>query len=313
MSAPAICQIVPTKDRPELLARLFESLVGQEQWLRQLIIVDGSDEPVRAVCEQFDKLPITYQHVQPPGLARQRNAGLELIAADIDLVGFWDDDLVIGPGALQAMSEFWEQASPEVGGAEYNIMLSEEDMPARGGVRGALDRVFLLDDPRRPGAILASGEAVNAFPAQDSHEVEWLCGGANLYRREVFRENDFDEWFDAYGVGDDIEFSYRVSQRGQLWIVAPAQVQHLPVEFRPGSEFALARVRATNHLYFVQNNSDRFSRLLGAWSVVGRGVRSLVGGLRTGNAAAIASAAGHFSAIPPFFLGRLKPILRQLR
>ena len=313
MKNPKICQIVPTKDRPELLRRLLVSVQSQKGYLQQIIVVDGGDCSVEDVCKEFAALPITYNRVQPPGLARQRNAGLDLVRKDIDLVGFWDDDIVLEPGCMEAMCKFWAEGAEDVGGAEYNIVAGGGPRPPCGKAKAMLDRIFLMEGPQVPGILLRSGESTGAFPARETHEVQWLCGGANLYRREIFERFEFDEWFDGYGIGDDVDFSYRVSGEYKMYVVAEATVQHLMVPVAAGNDFIAGRVVATNQLYFVQKNKNDFSRLLAAWCIFGKGIRHIIGGSRLLRKRDILRGLGYLSAIPAFCLGRLRPIKRQVK
>src|SRR6185503_20100868 len=95
--------IVPTKDRPKELRRFLQSVEFQEPKPEQIIIVDGSDKPVQYVAEEFRHLPVEYIKVRPPGLVRQRLAGIQAIKEGIPLFGFFDDDIVLERGAFLAM------------------------------------------------------------------------------------------------------------------------------------------------------------------------------------------------------------------
>ena len=89
-----IAIIVPTKDNPEDLYKLLKSMQGLTVRPDQLIIVDGSDGDIGPVMAQFKDLDIDYLRVRPPGLTRQRNAGIgavtpppQRIAEHHDFVG----------------------------------------------------------------------------------------------------------------------------------------------------------------------------------------------------------------------------------
>ena len=70
-----IAFVVPTKDRPEDLRRMLASLAAQSRKADQIVVVDGSEPPVRHVVEEFPGIGIEYVRVFPPSLAQQRNGG----------------------------------------------------------------------------------------------------------------------------------------------------------------------------------------------------------------------------------------------
>jgi glycosyltransferase involved in cell wall biosynthesis len=106
-NTPRLCFIVPTKDRPFEIERLFNSISIQEALPSQILVVDGGEPGIKDLVEKFPQLSIDYIHVLPPGLTRQRNAGLNAVRQDIDLVGFLDDDIVLEPHCIKNMLDFW--------------------------------------------------------------------------------------------------------------------------------------------------------------------------------------------------------------
>ena len=72
-----LAYVVPTKDHPDDLRILFNSLEKQTVFPHQLIIVDGSQPDIKYVCDEYPDLPITYERCFPPSLAKQRNAYLQ--------------------------------------------------------------------------------------------------------------------------------------------------------------------------------------------------------------------------------------------
>lgn len=100
--------VIPTKDRPDDLRKLLDSLRSQSRRPDQVIVVDGSNPDVSHVVAEFRELPLDYVRVYPPSLARQRNAGMARLAGDITLAGYLDDDIVLERDAVEAMMRFWE-------------------------------------------------------------------------------------------------------------------------------------------------------------------------------------------------------------
>lgn len=254
--------VVPTKDRPADLRRMLASVLEQDVHPDQVIVVDGSVQTIEAVVEEFPALKIQYVRAFPPSLSRQRNAGMERLRPDITLGGYLDDDLVLEPGALEAMLEFWEGAGPEVGGAGFNI--TTERRPKAKWLKW----LFLIDS-WRPGEILKSGYNVLICPVAETTYVDWVFGGATIWRREVIRKFAYDEWYEGTGYLEDIDYSFRVSRRYRLAVVAAARVQHYSPPMRLDRNFLLGKWQVINRLYFVRKHGE-LSVLCCLWALLGQ-------------------------------------------
>jgi len=285
----SLCLIIPTKDRPDELERFLQSVLYQNVRPQQIIIVDGGDPGIRWLADKFPKLPIDYLQVLPPGLTRQRNAGLRVVKAEIDLIAFLDDDIVLEPECLERMLEFWEHAPENTGGAGFNII----DMPPSDKPRW-LERLFAGFLKNRPtGALLKSGRNMPYCPAAVTAETEWLCGGATVWRSQIFREFNFDEWFASYGIVEDIDFSYRVSKLYKLFVVAEARLRHIETGQR--NYYLQAYVVTMNHLYLAQKH-DKFSYPLCVIYMMANGIRHFIYGLISQNKNTIRRGLGHMAA-----------------
>ena len=71
-----IAFIIPTKDRPEKLKNLLNSIAGQDEMCGRIIVVDGGHSVKEVVMGFSDSLPIEYHECRPPGQIRQRNLGI---------------------------------------------------------------------------------------------------------------------------------------------------------------------------------------------------------------------------------------------
>ena len=261
VSANRIAFVVPTKDRPHELRRMLASVQAQSVHPTQIIVVDGSTSPCEEISRGFPGLTIQYLRVFPPSLSKQRNAGMAAVDPSITLAGYLDDDLVIEPGAIEAMLRFWEKAGEDVGGARFNIV--NEDLPRAVWIKS----LFLLESQKR-GDMLRSGyQTAIGRVAKDTY-VRWLSGGVTLWRRRVIDEFAYDEWFQGTGYLEDVDYSYRVGKRYKLVVVANAQVQHLTHPVRKDSNYVLGKWQAVNRFYFVKKHRD-FFLLLSYWSALG--------------------------------------------
>lgn len=94
---PPIAVVVPTRGRPERLARLLAALEGPAELV---VVVDGPDPATDAVLHATRATVL--RHAAPRGPAAARNTGWR--AARAPLIAFLDDDCVPTPGWLEALA-----------------------------------------------------------------------------------------------------------------------------------------------------------------------------------------------------------------
>lgn len=264
-----IAFIVPTKDNPTDLQKLLESLQNQTHKIDQLMIVDGSDDPIKYLVEQYNNLNIEYLRVYPPGLTKQRNAGIENINNNINLVGFLDDDVVLENDAIEKMLDFWESAADKIGGASFNIL----NIPSERSTM--LTRLFFISG--KQGSILKSGFNVILQPVLKDMFVQWLCGGATVWRREIFTIYRFDEWFAGCSYIEDLDFSFRVGQKYKLAVLAEPKLSHFMKTVTGNKNYYLEMANVINRYYFVKKHRQ-FSLFLFFWALFGRIAFNLIKG-----------------------------------
>ncbi|MBI3129757.1 MAG: glycosyltransferase [Acidobacteria bacterium] len=113
--APAVSVIMPTKDRPEFLARALDSLAPQTFRSFEVVVVnDGGGDPAAVVAAARAKgLEITLlQHPRPRGQAGSRNTGIR--AARGRWIAYLDDDDLYYPDHLQVLTEALERTGAQV-------------------------------------------------------------------------------------------------------------------------------------------------------------------------------------------------------
>jgi GT2 family glycosyltransferase len=211
--------IIATKDRPDELARCLRSIEAQTLRPETVRIVDASsDDATVTVARSFlGSLPIVLTR-SSPSTTRQRNRGVDDSRAD--LVHFLDDDVELDPGYLAAIVEVFA-TDPDgeiagVGGLPTNLPTFA---PSR------LQRLVAPDSARQ-GAVLASGRGVLVYRTAVPLEVDWLSGCCMSFRRRLVAEARFDDRFDGYVIGEDLELSYRLRQHHRLVVTPHARLVH---------------------------------------------------------------------------------------
>lgn len=299
-AALRLAYVVPTKDRPEDLSNLLDSLMRQTRMPDQIVIVDGGDTTVERLVARYAALPLDYVREYPPSLARQRNAGMAAVRPDIVVAGYLDDDLILEPDATERMAAFWQAAGPQVGGAAFNIM----NQPRAAG--GPFTRFFLMNGAA-PGRMLPSGWPSQIPTVTATIRTDWLYGGATMWRREVIRDYAYDEWFVGHGYGEDVDFSYRVSRHYTLHVVADARVLHMTRPIRLSSQYTLGRQQVVNRLYFIRK-AGGFSGVSVAWGMFGQLIVNLGASLFHFDSAGARRFAGNLAGFRDVMRGRMGQI-----
>jgi glycosyltransferase involved in cell wall biosynthesis len=99
---PLVTAVVPTKDRPQLLARAVQSIIDQDYPgpIECLVVFDGTEPITPTVSERPGRTVRVLVNDRAPGLAGNRNTGY--LAAAGEFVGSCDDDDEWLPGKLRA-------------------------------------------------------------------------------------------------------------------------------------------------------------------------------------------------------------------
>ena len=217
--------VICTKDRPELLATCLESLRSQTRRPDEVLVVDASATPARDATDRLARnLPGCRVALigSAPGLPRQRNLGARTTTGSV--VVYLDDDVVLEAGYLAAVARtFEDDGSGQIGGVGGAQV--PDPTPRERFLRRVACRLFLLDTYGR-GIVKRSGRPDHAFSPRSRMEVECLSGCNMAYRREVLDALSFDERLDGYALGEDLQFSYRVSRRWKLVLTPEARLDH---------------------------------------------------------------------------------------
>jgi len=253
-TVPKISFVIATKDRPDELCRALQSIRHQSRRPDEIIIVDGGSVSIEDVINKFLELNIIYLKSTPPSASRQRNLGIHKVGSSIDLVGILDDDIVFETNAIEKMVSFWEQASSNLGGAAFNLV----NHP--GLSLGILKRLPFSKTlelySSEPGVVLKSGFQTMIGYLNKNQFVKWLPSTACVYRKQVFRETCFDEWFSDYSYLEDLDISYTVGKKYLLAVVADANYYHLPATSSRLKAMEFGKREVKNRLYFVKKNKE---------------------------------------------------------
>jgi glycosyltransferase involved in cell wall biosynthesis len=243
--------IIATKGRPEPLRAAVQSAAATLPSEAEVIVVDG--DPAQSARPVVEELRALHAQLQlryidrGGGSAVQRNVGID--AADGDVVVFIDDDCTVEPGMFAALSAAYEEAG--VVGATGRIHRA----PRAGVVAEPDSRLrWLILGGGRQGTMNSFGFRRPIFDIEQARDVEYMPGPLMSARRDVAAAVRFDEALTAYALGEDDDFSYRVSRRGRVRYEPAAEVTHHELGFSSMDRRALDRLRVVNRTYLFKKN-----------------------------------------------------------
>lgn len=286
--------IIPTKERPNELQRLLQSLLKQEARPIQVIVVDSGNKDLSGILKSFNCLPIDYIRQKPPSLTRQRNAGIGALKEEATLVSFFDDDSILKRNCLENLMRFWDMAPEDVGGACLNNVSLPSKKP------NFFEKIFIVN-ANSPGRILPSGFLSPPCGIDETTQVDWVTGYAMVFRKKIFKEFMFDERFSGYALYEDVDFSYRVRKKYKLFILKDAQVEHESRMQSLGNSFVLGKNEVMHRLYFVKKYPD-LSLGLCCWGLLGLFLNNITKGVSNNDKRYKIRAKGNIYGFMEFFL-----------
>jgi GT2 family glycosyltransferase len=274
--------IICSKDRPDLLPKLFENIFDQTKPPEQIVIVDNSNSEKNFIkgrqyintflskikkTNKKSKIKVNYLNDQSgKGLPHARNFGKKIV--DTDIILFLDDDVNLDPEYTKNLLSFYAR-HPKAGGACGNLVQPQQNrLSSR--LRMIFGAIFLFDS-LAPFQVLPSGWGSHPYGANKTKRVTWLSGCNMSYRKEVLREFDSDEDIPTQGGGEDRDLSYRASKQYPIYVVTECKGMHEMIKIsRPNLGESNKRAIYGNAYFYKKNISKNiFTHIAFWWSTFG--------------------------------------------
>jgi glycosyltransferase involved in cell wall biosynthesis len=253
-----ISHVIATKNRLGPLRAALESSMSAVTSDDEVIVVDGdptcSGQPVVERIQADHPGAMVRYLSSAPGLTRQRNAGID--TAQGDIVVFTDDDCTFPPSLFDALAAVYDDSS--LVGVTGRII---EDPTSRLGSDTSSRLRWLLVGGGREGSMTSFGFRCPIVRVDEPRDVEFMPGAFMSARRSLATEVRFDERLTGYGLGEDDDFSYRLSCRGRVRYEPSLAVDHHEIGFRTMDHRNRDRAQIKNRIYLFRKN---FSKSLGA-------------------------------------------------
>jgi glycosyltransferase involved in cell wall biosynthesis len=266
MPAPAICVVVPTRDRPEGLGRCLAAVERQtcERELEIVVVDDGSRDPGRVAAVVAASPRAACVRLEGGGPAAARNAGVRSARAEI--VCFTDDDCEPSAGWAAGLAAAIDAGAPAAAGP--TVVARTGDALARAT---QLITDHLVERSRRSPA-----------------EVEFAPTSNLACLAGVLRAVPFDEGYPGYGEDRDWCARLRMAGHRLAWAQSAVVVHHQRLDLE---RFVRKHARYGRGAYRFRRSNPAFSHLEPAEFYVSMVRRAAGGGASTAAAVCLAQAA----------------------
>jgi MoaA/NifB/PqqE/SkfB family radical SAM enzyme/glycosyltransferase involved in cell wall biosynthesis len=193
-----ISVVVPTYNRREKLARCLDSLFAQDhprERFEIIVVDDGSGDQTTVLLEGLAKEHPHFRYFSQShkGPAAARNLGIKEARADI--LGFTDDDCILGPDWVRRMVE------------------AHRSHPHAAAVGGAT-RVDIHRVTAAVSQYLSDGSIVTPIDGKQEAIFFPTC---NVSVKKAFLAEGFDEMF-PLPAGEDLDFFWRLFKKGHRFV-----------------------------------------------------------------------------------------------
>lgn len=216
--------VIPTKNRPNELLAMLNSLIIQTHLPNQIIIVDQSCKK-NIIKDKLtfligsNKIKLNYIHDQNiTGLVSAKAYALKYNKCDI--ISFFDDDIILEPGYLKAIYSAFRQ-NPKIKGAN-GLILNTLNQNIIKRLIYRFTHLGLFKDNRQRVCRQYLRDNLNT-PIQ----VNVLSGGLSTWRSEVFKKVKFDV-LNKFHSFEDVEYSIRFEKKNpdSMFLIPGAKLYH---------------------------------------------------------------------------------------
>ncbi len=270
--------IIATCNRHDILPLCVEHVLRQNCLPSELIIIDATPEWAD-MRERLDRLiraaapdiSFQYQPARERSSSTQRNQGIALATADV-LFLIDDDSLMFADCAQEILAVYAADRCREVAGVQAALAdappVHDGRLPERKVVGS---RVFATGSGFRRWVnryifMMASDQLFLPYWGRSKHALRYakfagvtpvaLFHGCRMtFRREVIAQVLFEESFQGYASGEDLDASYRASGHGVLLEAERARVYHHTVASGRVPRSTAATLSALNMAFLLRKHA----------------------------------------------------------
>lgn len=250
--------IIATKGRPDTSYECLNTLKKQSHPIEHIFVVGSeiSDTDGLENHELYTAGKVTLNYANG-GLTTQRNAGLDALRFNFTgqmdpeewFVVFLDDDFRIAPDWLEYCANGFQTHAKLIGAGGCVLA----DGVTKNGISESEAHAYL-------NGYLAAKD--NFWAGVYSRPVPDLYGCNMAYRGTFALNERFDEKLPAYGWQEDVDYSVRASQYGELRYLPKAKGVHLGVTDGRFSDLCFGYSQIANPVYLIKKATLRKRKAL---------------------------------------------------
>ena len=275
---------IPTYNRPNDLEELLKSILKQNVFPKEIIIVDDGDlgnlfiSNVEHIFRNKGVKIIYYQkdhRKEPRGAGISRNIGMNI--AKEDIVFILDDELVLEDNFFIYIMEIWKENKSDrllgVGGVTVNHrekFFFEE----------FYNKIFGLSS-RYSWDINKVGFQVWDESIREKEKGYYIAGGICAYNKKIIKDLSFRALSSGQTYLEDIDFCLRAKKKGLHFIIEPkAKVIHSHSKSSREKSYLSAFKSSQNRKIIFKNEIKNTieNYLCFYWSCFGWSLRQLLSG-----------------------------------
>jgi len=273
---PRVSVVIPTRNRPELLANLLFSIIKQTIPPDEVIIVDDSDdfktaELANVLRDAFSNKGVELKYLQgrkgTASISNARNIGITTSKGDI--IFFIDDDIILKKNYIEEILKVYNM-KPTAKGVQGFIINSFRPFGLRHILINSLRKVFFLNHFEKNKCTLRHGQCYPYAP-EGIIECEWLHSSNMSLKKEIFTYLKFDNNFTFKGrsVAEDARLTSKVYKLypHSLFMNPNAKVYHSPPVKKISKRHILTSVLFLIHTAFCNPSFKGIIR--GFWTFLG--------------------------------------------
>ncbi len=217
--------IIPTKDRFNILIRMFISLGKYSGEFDEIIIVDSSSKYISSkINDYFKKFKNVKIFRSSPSTSLQRNIGIKNAKKDNKFLMFCDDDIIFERNSLIEMNKCIIKSPNEVGFG-FNL---KENMN-KNFIEKLKKNYFFIKFGiyhNSPGVVCDNGWHTKNVNIKQNIKSMWLSTQACIFRKKNIENNFFDTSLGSYSYLEDLFFSYQIYKKGNFIICSNSKYSH---------------------------------------------------------------------------------------
>jgi glycosyltransferase involved in cell wall biosynthesis len=209
--------IIPTRNRPLLLLKLFKNLKNFKIKFKEILVIDSSNKEIKIEINNIVKSFNCKLYHSKPSTSLQRNIGLKNKDKKSKYVMFLDDDIIFKKNSFLSLNNkiiFHEKNKSKILGYGFNQKKKTKKSLLENIKKSKIAKIFGLYS-KKDGIVMSSGWQTKILNISDDTLTEWIPTGAVVFPSNVLNIK-FNENFGKYSYLEDLDFSLNLRKKNYM-------------------------------------------------------------------------------------------------